>query len=80
MVSNIIYISLPLALATAQPAPHADKLRPSAFTVRLAASHSPSLSLGIHHQSRFKRLNFKVLANGIFFIVLDVLFGHNNSQ
>ena len=30
--------------APAQPAPHADKLRPSAFTVRLAARHSPSLS------------------------------------
>ncbi|MBR6124211.1 hypothetical protein IKQ19_11560, partial [Candidatus Saccharibacteria bacterium] len=33
--------------ASAQPAPHADKLRPSAFTVRLAASHSPSLFLDI---------------------------------
>ena len=31
-------------------------------------------------QSRFKSLNFKVLANGIFLIVLNVLLGHNNSQ
>jgi len=39
-----ISFSCPKKNAPAQPAPHADKLRPSAFTVRLAARHSPSLS------------------------------------
>ena len=38
-------VRIPLALATAQPAPHADKLRPSAFTVRFAARLSPCLPL-----------------------------------
>ena len=57
--------------APAQPAPHADKLRPSAFTVRLAARLSPSLSLGVH---------FVVLAVGIFLIILNVLLRHNNPQ
>jgi hypothetical protein len=39
-----ISFSCPKKSAPAQPAPHADKLRPSAFTVRLAARHSPPLS------------------------------------
>ncbi len=41
-------VRIPLALATAQPAPHADKLRPSAFTVRFAARLSPCLPLPPH--------------------------------
>ena len=36
---------VPLTLATTQPAPHANKLRPSAFTVRFAARLSPCLPL-----------------------------------
>ena len=57
---------------------HGLGLRPT--NVRLAARHSPSLSLGVHHQARFKSLDFVVLAGGIFLVVLDVLLGHNNSQ
>ena len=56
------------------------KLQSSAFTVRLAASHSPSLSLGVHHQARLKRFDFVVLAVGIFLIILNVLLRHNNPQ
>ena len=33
--------------ASSLPAPHADKLRPSAFTVRLSVRHSPPLSSAV---------------------------------
>ena len=57
---------------------HGLGLRPT--NVRLAARHSPSLSLGAHHQTRFKSFNLKVLAVGIFLIILNVLLRHNNPQ
>ena len=50
---------------------HGLGLRPT--NVRLAARHSPSLSLGAHHQARFKSFDFVVLAGEIFLIVLNVV-------